>query len=1256
MTARNNPAIRPGEELKSGVRVLTAGYNNVNKNSQEAVVCSYEGDGKYKIKMGIGKTTDIMTVHQKHLRIIETSGTSFVVKKSEPELMGSSKSPCLKSKLHIQKLLCSSSLTKNKVSEDAEFIDEFGLGFSSDSVTDRDAEHAPGENSVKKTSRDVNGPSHDFEISPLKAAWSSIASSEQCMSDCDKSNDIKSTNSSVSNISDPYLTSNVKREESDSLIVIKAERSRQRRLSGELPSNLLELKGSSNSYNELNPSDNSETEQITSFDHWVPDYFEEPIDEQVRYDRFDTLWQRNSLPPTSPCSSIRSFEHPQFLADMSRAERRRVWRSTDMMLSPGDIPDTQKKGKKAKSNVQVKNQDVKKKRKAIFKKKQLVELLVSSGSTGHIWVPVQITRVNMSKALPSYDCIAKNPGLYHLPSQQFSSVPQKRLRKLTIDEELVLNNMRVRVGKYKIGDFVEIVNPQYATDSSVLGKKKSSLPKQTGIIRYIGKLNHEKGTWYGLEVMTGNGRHDGTINGVQYFTVKPGMGVFVLANFLNRKLSRLSIEKLGIFDSKGDFVSNSDIRINSRVELRFGGVGIIKYIGAVPSHRGMWYGIELDNPTGKNSGLGIFKCKPMHGIFVRRNRIKTILSQTITLGVISTRFARNIEALSMNDLSTVSRLEKDIKEALNIEETLATEIVNFLRDLGDVTAVLGQDTSDRLRARAGEIKELEIIKDEWDILKYFLLNGDARHEFRVEKLTDPCQKEQVQQNSKWPHQQNSRWSKKQKDLEAIQDWRLRARHALDKHFCLKAVMDKYKKLMQQLQKKRLSIDTESKSEDHRRAPSLTRLSSYQRPKITKDDVAHLRRLVDNATSVGVHKSKLTRPRSILRMFEAQLELDRICKCYYINPECEANDVISQTIVDLETAIKNAKTSYSEMNNNDYSQQTLAGILDLSEALDLLEFLNVKREVDWATSTGAYEDLLRAQDRAKDLIACKGVSIDLTAVEEKIRYCALIRAVEVGIKNGRLKELAAEMTKLRKKGLWIVEYTNAVVKMLEEVSFFHLQQYWKLSQLVIPRARSKVAPYFIITRQKCSQEVAIDAVDVIGNMSRLFSPLNVPYKAQSSWGRSSRSHVEQENLISGRGQRAFSLARNGSVTGRRSRYRRNTLSGNESWSGVKSKKLPPKQNQIGDRAPRSSSLPAWFQPKSAPFRGSVVTRGNFICSWPEEHPKERYSLPNLVVNDEPIFGRNKTRKSYVIRKDGVKFDPIKAARKETEMKVNRLWTV
>jgi len=1268
MAAPTNIVRGPGEELKSGVRVLTVGFNNVNKNWQEAVVCSYVGDGKYKIKMGIGKTIDTITVHHKHLRIAERSKTSAELKNNQPGLISSSKSPYSKSTTNIHNSLPPASLTDTKAREDADFMSRFWVGFSSDSETDRDAEHASEIKSVKTPPETVICSPNYFEVSPLKAGQSSIASS-----DCEKISlgmefDIKSINSSGSIISNPDLISKIKREESESLIVIKAEGSRRRRLSGEILSDLLKLKDFDCSNISINPSDCSESDQNISKDHWVPDHVEKPLAEQWRNDRFDTLWQSSSiLRSLSPCTSIRSVGDSQFLADMSRAERRRIWRSVDMDLStPVNIPESHRKSTYVKPNVQAKSRSAKKKRKAIFKKKELVELLVSSGSTGHIWVPVQITSVNMSKALPYYDCIAKNPGLYHLPSQQFSSVPQKRLRKLTIDEELVQKNMRVRAGKYKIGDFVEIVNPKYATDSNLSGKKKSSLPKQSGIIRYIGRLNGKKGIWYGLEVMTDNGRHDGTIDGVQYFTVKPGLGVFVAANFVNRKLSRLSIEKLGIFDSKGDFVLNSDIRINNRVELRFGGVGMIKYIGAVPSHRGMWYGIELENPTGKNSGLGMFKCKPKHGIFVRRNRIKTILSQTMTLGVISTRFARNIEALSMNDLSTVSRLQKDIEEAFKIEETLATEIINFLRELGEVSTVLGQDTSDRLHARGGEIQQQEIKKDQWDVLKYFLLQGDARHEFCVQKLTDPWQKEQVQQNSKWPHQQNSQWSKKKKELEMIQDWRLRASHALDMHFCLKAVMNQYEKLTQQLQKKRVTGEAETKNGNHLRALSLTRcISKSQRPKINRDDVRYLRTLVDNATSIGVHKSKLSRPRSVLRMFEAQLELDRICWFYYINPNEDANDVISQTIVDLETAILNAKKSCSEMNNNDYSQQTLAGILDLSEALDLLEFLNVKREVTRATSTGSYEDLLRAQDRAKDLIACKGVSIDLTAVEEKIRFCVLIQAVEVGINNGRLKELAAEMIKLCKKGLWITEYTAAIVKMLEEVSFFHLQQYWRLSELVIPKANSKVAPYFIITRQKCQQEVAIDSVDVLGNRSRLVGKLHIPNK-RNSWGRSCRSSLEQENYISGRGQRSASLACEGDSAVRRGRHRRSTHSGMECSSSATSIKLLPNQHLTGDRGPRSSSLPAWFQPKSVPFRGSVVMRGDSSYSKPGQKmnsvqytPKEqqeRYSFPVLVASDEPIFGRNKKRKSYMLKSERFESKPLEIKGNVFNIETGKLRTV
>merc|ERR1719285_491626 len=90
-------------------------------------------------------------------------------------------------------------------------------------------------------------------------------------------------------------------------------------------------------------------------------------------------------------------------------------------------------------------------------KKDIVELLISSQSAGHIWVPVEISNVNMSRRLPYYDCIVQNPRSYRLSSHQFSSVPHKRIRKLSIDEEIVKQNMRVRVGKYKIGDFVEIV-------------------------------------------------------------------------------------------------------------------------------------------------------------------------------------------------------------------------------------------------------------------------------------------------------------------------------------------------------------------------------------------------------------------------------------------------------------------------------------------------------------------------------------------------------------------------------------------------------------------------------------------------------------------------------------------------------------------------------------------------------------------------------------------------------------------------------
>eukprot|EP01083_Nonionella_stella_P071919 193515_1 len=50
-----------------------------------------------------------------------------------------------------------------------------------------------------------------------------------------------------------------------------------------------------------------------------------------------------------------------------------------------------------------------------------------------------------------------------------------------------------------------------------------------GMIKYVGDIHGKKGTYYGVELWKGDGKHSGTYEGIEYFEcVNQGMGVFVV--------------------------------------------------------------------------------------------------------------------------------------------------------------------------------------------------------------------------------------------------------------------------------------------------------------------------------------------------------------------------------------------------------------------------------------------------------------------------------------------------------------------------------------------------------------------------------------------------------------------------------------------------------------------------------------------------------------------------------------------------------
>ncbi|EDQ86744.1 uncharacterized protein MONBRDRAFT_28109 [Monosiga brevicollis MX1] len=78
-------------------------------------------------------------------------------------------------------------------------------------------------------------------------------------------------------------------------------------------------------------------------------------------------------------------------------------------------------------------------------------------------------------------------------------------------------------------------------------------------------------------------------------------------------------------------LDDGEIEVGDRVMVRDKGPGIVRFKGQTKFKPGMWYGIQLDDPQGRNNGtVGLvtyFRTKPMHGCFVRRNRLSKLGSR-----------------------------------------------------------------------------------------------------------------------------------------------------------------------------------------------------------------------------------------------------------------------------------------------------------------------------------------------------------------------------------------------------------------------------------------------------------------------------------------------------------------------------------------------------------------------------------------------------------------------------------------------------
>lgn len=195
----------------------------------------------------------------------------------------------------------------------------------------------------------------------------------------------------------------------------------------------------------------------------------------------------------------------------------------------------------------------------------------------------------------------------------------------------------------------------------------------------LGPAQFASGIWTGIEFDQPIGKNDGSVDGVQYFMCPPNHGMFAPINkiskldhddhyddLMNMNLSSSAMrhsgsmpkcrynslsginmsvvqskvdtglrsynrysEASGLLSSSSSSVNSEDIHIGSRVFLADKKSGVVRFIGMTQFANGIWYGVELSRPVGKNNGsvqgVRYFNCPDNYGVFVQFARIIRVL-------------------------------------------------------------------------------------------------------------------------------------------------------------------------------------------------------------------------------------------------------------------------------------------------------------------------------------------------------------------------------------------------------------------------------------------------------------------------------------------------------------------------------------------------------------------------------------------------------------------------------------------------------
>lgn len=209
-----------------------------------------------------------------------------------------------------------------------------------------------------------------------------------------------------------------------------------------------------------------------------------------------------------------------------------------------------------------------------------------------------------------------------------------------------------------------------------------------GILRFLGETSFKEGIWAGIELPVPEGKNDGTVAGVSYFSCKPLHGVFISASKVtpigsavqplipteppksmqssrSSQSPRVGLKRTDPYPTKPTIRSSASPSRNGRAttiekrkivspssrtpskspqtqktstilqfsvneKVKVGGKfdGTVKFAGQTQFSDGIWYGIHLDTPDGLNNGtvkgVSYFETKDKHGLFCRASNLSKV--------------------------------------------------------------------------------------------------------------------------------------------------------------------------------------------------------------------------------------------------------------------------------------------------------------------------------------------------------------------------------------------------------------------------------------------------------------------------------------------------------------------------------------------------------------------------------------------------------------------------------------------------------